>query len=79
MNIFLRLGNLLWFLDFENPSINKDFMAFQKNLVKSAKAISYLAGTIKINNLIFLKSHTIFICRRIFKIQKPQQIGKPQE
>ena len=30
MKIFLRLGHFLWFLDFENPSINKDFMAFKK-------------------------------------------------
>ena len=37
MNLFLRLAHFLWFLDFENPSTNKDFMAFQKNLVKSAK------------------------------------------
>ena len=37
MNLFLRLANFLWFLDFENPSKNKDFMAFQKILVNSAK------------------------------------------
>ena len=28
---------------------------------------------------IFLKSHKIFIYGRIFKIQNPQKIGKPQE
>ena len=34
MNLFLRLAHFLWFLDFENPSINKDFMAFLKKIGK---------------------------------------------
>ena len=47
MIIFLRFQSFLWFLDFENPSINTDFITLQIILVKSAK-ITCNCGILKI-------------------------------
>mgnify|MGYP001469933447 CR=1 FL=1 len=53
--------------------INKEFFVYkyEKKEISRESLVFYIQN--------FLKSHKIFICGRIFKIQKPQKMSQPQE
>ena len=64
MNLFLRLANFLWFLDFENPSTNKDFinpqMKFNGRLISNKTETPWPPNSPDLNHLYFLGGYTIY-------------------